>query len=290
MIPSALLSAIRRIEIRTKRIVDSTLAGEYHSVFKGQGLNFAEVREYVMGDDVRQIDWNVTARVGKPHIKVFNEERELTVIVAADLSASGQFGSGSQTKREVIAEIAAVLGLAAMQNNDRVGAVLFSDQVESFIPVKKGRSHVLRMIRDVLALTPRHKGTSISEALRFVLKVQRRSAIVFLISDFIDDGFEKTLGLAAAQHDVVPIVIRDPRENNLPNVGIVTLTDPETGQQIYLDSGNAKVRAHFLARATARDQRLTRLFHKLNTSPIYIHLGHSYVDPLVRYFKTRGSR
>jgi uncharacterized protein (DUF58 family) len=288
MIAPELMAAIRRIEIRSNRVVDSMVAGEYHSAFKGQGLNFAEVREYAVGDDVRQIDWNVTARSGKPHIKLFNEERELTVVIAADLSGSGDFGSVDQTKREMIAEITAVLGLAAMKNNDRVGAVLFTDQVETHIPVKKGRSHVLRLIRDVLAVTPKSKGTSLDMALRFISKTQRRSAIVFLISDFLDSGFEKALGLASVAHDVVPIVIRDPKEAALPNAGWLRLIDPETRQTVILNSGNAKVRQAYAENVAAKDQQLLRLFHRLNLLPIQVQVGQPYINPLVRFFAARG--
>ncbi len=287
---SDLAATIRRIEIRSKRVVNTALAGRYHSVFKGQGVNFAEVREYAPGDDVRQIDWNVTARAKSPHIKLFHEERELSVVIAADISASGEFGTQAQLRREVVAEIAAILGLAAAQNNDRVGAVLFSDQVESFIPVRKGRGHVLRLIRDLLAVTPARPGTSIEAGLRFVLNVQRRSGIVFLISDFIDSGYERMLQLAAMQHDVVPIVLRDPLEQVLPDVGLVKMIDPETGQYVVLDSGRSDVRAAYAARAEARDQRLIRFCRQLNISPILIRLGDSYVDPLVRYFNARGNR
>lgn len=288
MIHPDLLAAIRRIEIRSNRVVDSMVAGNYHSAFKGQGLNFAEVREYAVGDDVRQIDWNVTARVGKPHIKVFNEERELTVLIVADVSASGQFGSAVATKREVIAEIAAVLGLAAMKNNDRMGAILFSDHVETFIPIKKGRGHVLRMIRDVLAMTPASKGTSIDAALRFLLKTQKRSAIVFLISDFIDDGYEKALTLASVAHDVVPIVIQDPKESTLPALGLIQFQDPETGQTAVINSANERIRRRFEVQVAADTQLRQRLFQKLGIVPIQIQVGQSYVSPLVRFFAARG--
>lgn len=285
-----LAATIRRIEIRSKRVVNTTLAGRYHSVFKGQGVNFAEVREYAPGDDVRQIDWNVTARAKVPHIKLFHEDRELSVIIAADISASGEFGSQAQLRREVIAEITAILGLSAAYNNDRVGAVLFSDQIESFVPVRKGRGHVLRLIRDVLAVQPRQTGTSISAALRFVLQVQRRAGIVFLISDFIDAGYERMLQLAAMQHDVVPIVVRDPLEQALPDMGLVEVVDPESGRTIVLDTGRPATRAAYAAQAKARDQRLIHFCRQLNISPIFIRLGDSYVDPLVRYFNARDRR
>jgi uncharacterized protein (DUF58 family) len=288
MIGADLLAAIRRIEIRSNRVVDSMLAGEYHSAFKGQGLNFAEVREYAVGDDIRQIDWNVTARAGKPHVKVFNEERELTVVIAADLSGSGEFGSIDQTKREVVAEITAVLGLAAMKNNDRLGAVLFTNEIESYIPVKKGRGHVLRMIRDVLALRPKSKGTSIDAVLRFILKTQKRSVIVFLISDFLDTGYEKALGLAAAAHDVVPIVIRDPNERAFPSSGLVRMVDPETGESGVINTSDPRVQRQYASRMAAHDQALQRLFQRLGMLPIQVELGQSYINSLVRFFAARG--
>jgi len=288
MIAPDLLAAIRRIEIRSNRVVDSMLAGEYHSAFKGQGLNSAEVREYAIGDDVRQIDWNVTARVGKPHVKLFNEERELTVVIAADLSGSGDFGSVDQTKREMIAEITAVLGLAAMKNNDRIGAVLFTDQVETYIPVKKGRGHVLRLIRDVLAVSPQSKKTSLDTALRFISKTQRRSAIVFLISDFLDQGYDKSLALAAAAHDVVPIMIRDAKERALPDAGWLRLIDPETNDMVVLNSGNPKIQREYAKRAADRDHQLQKLFQRLNLIPIQVQVGESYITPLVRFFSARG--
>ena len=283
-----LLKKVRRIELKIKSLSKNIFSGEYHSAIKGRGMSFSEVRSYQYGDDVRNIDWNVTARSGKPHVKLFNEERELTVVIAADLSGSGDFGSVDQTKREMIAEITAVLGLAAMKNNDRVGAVLFTDQVETHIPVKKGRSHVLRLIRDVLAVTPKSKGTSLDMALRFISKTQRRSAIVFLISDFLDSGFEKALGLASVAHDVVPIVIRDPKEAALPNAGWLRLIDPETRQTVILNSGNAKVRQAYAENVAAKDQQLLRLFHRLNLLPIQVQVGQPYINPLVRFFAARG--
>ncbi|NDC82248.1 DUF58 domain-containing protein [bacterium] len=288
MIPSEIVAAIRRIEIRASRVVNSMVAGEYHSAFKGQGLNFAEVREYAIGDDVRQIDWNVTAKAGKPHIKLFNEERELTVVILADLSGSGQFGSTTFTKREVIAELTAILGLSALSNNDRVGALLFTDEIEALIPVKKGRSHVLRLVRDVLAIEPRSRRTSIDTVLRYLLRFQRRSAIVFLISDFIDSGYENALALASAQYDVVPIVVQDPGEARIPESGLIQGVDPETGQTVIINTSDSTVRNEIISRRNARHIQLTKLFQKYNLIPINVEVGKSYVDSLVRFFTARG--
>jgi len=288
MIPSEIVAAIRRIEIRASRVVNSMVAGEYHSAFKGQGLNFAEVREYAIGDDVRQIDWNVTAKAGKPHIKLFNEERELTVVILADLSGSGQFGTTTFTKREVIAELTAILGLSALSNNDRVGALLFTDEIEALIPVKKGRSHVLRLVRDVLAIEPRSRRTSIDTVLRYLLRFQRRSAIVFLISDFIDSGYENALALASAQYDVVPIVVQDPGEARIPESGLIQGVDPETGQTVIINTSDSTVRNEIISRRNARHIQLTKLFQKYNLIPINVEVGKSYVDSLVRFFTARG--
>ncbi|NBV41690.1 DUF58 domain-containing protein [bacterium] len=290
MISPTIHRAIRRIEIRSRRIVNTSLAGEYHSVFKGQGINFAEVREYSHGDDVRQIDWNVTARAGKPHVKVFNESRELTVMILADLSGSGRFGSQVQTKRELTAELVAVLGLCAARNNDRVGTMLFTDRVEHFIPPGKGRHHVLRMIRDSLAFEPKHTRTSLGTALQELFNIQKRSAIVFVVSDFLDEGFWPRFRLAAKRFDVVPIVVRDPHEYRLPKAGILALNDAETGAVHYVDSSLADVRKRFESHAIDRDNQLKSRMNEAGVTPIWVEVGQSYVEPLARYFRGRTGR
>ncbi len=290
MIPKEILRKVRLIEIRTSSMVNSLFAGEYHSVFKGRGMEFAEVREYQAGDEVRSIDWNVTARVGRPFVKVFDEERELTVMLVVDASASGSFGSGAQMKGEVGVEISALLAFAAIKNNDRVGLLIFTDEVEVFVPPKKGRRHVLRVIRELLFFQPRGIGTSIETSLEYLDRVLHRHSVVFLISDFMDSDYEAGLQRVSRRHDLIAVTMVDPRERRLPAVGFLTLHDPETGAQMLLDSSSTIVRDTF-----ARSQRLaaderTRMFRRLGVDEIQVDPTKSYVEPLVHFFKARVRR
>jgi uncharacterized protein (DUF58 family) len=296
MIPRELLAQVRRIEIMTGRLVSETFAGEYLSVFKGRGMEFAEVREYVPGDDIRSIDWNVTARTNKPFVRVYTEERELTVVIACDLSGSQFFGTAGKLKKEVAAELSAVLAFSALQNNDKVGLFLFTEGIEKFVPAKKGRRHVLSVIRDVLAYEPLKKGTRLAPALATINRVLKKRCVVFLISDFrVEDGglpaFEKSLKLAALKHDVIPVVIGDPRERALPAVGaLLELEDPETGARVLFD---ARDRGALAGHARAEGERLSaldRLFRLYGLDAIRVAAGKSYIDPVIKFFHARARR
>src|SRR5438094_565159 len=256
MLPREVIRQVRRLQLRARRAVEDLLGGEYHSVFKGTGIAFEEVREYQPGDDIRTIDWNVTARMGHPFIKRFVEERELTVMLLIDCSASNQFGTFLQQKREVAAELAAVLAFSAISNNDRVGLVAFTDKVERFVPPRKGTRHVLRLIRDVLFFQPRRRGTSIREGLDYVNRVLHRRTIVFLLSDFLDRGFESALKRTGRRHDLIAVHITDPREQELPPVGLLDLEDAETGERLLLDTGSRQVREAFARNARQRHEAL----------------------------------
>ena len=290
MIPKEILDKVRLIEIQTRDVVNSLFAGEYHSVFKGQGMEFAEVREYQHGDDVRSIDWNVTARVGRPFVKLFDEERELTVMLVVDVSASGAFGSVDQMKGEVGVEISALLAFSAIKNNDRVGLVIFTDEVEVYIPPKKGRRHVLRVIRELLYFQPRRRGTSLERAMEFVARVMHRRAVVFTISDFRDSGFEMALQRLGRRHDVIAVNLIDPRETELPDAGMITLHDAETGEQSLVDSGDAEVREAYAETERQANSERQRLFRRLGIDEICVDTSQSYIQPLVHFFKTRMSR
>ena len=287
MIPSEVLKRIRKIEIKTRRIVSSSMSGEYHSSFKGRGINFAEVREYAPGDEIRFIDWNVTAKMDKPFVKVFDEERELVVYLVVDISGSGQFGSQDILKCDLLAELAAVLGFSATSNNDKVGLVLFSDQVESYTVPKKGRQQMMRILRDIFYFQPKSKKTNISNALEFVQKIAKKKGIVFLISDFMDQNYEKNMQLLAKSHDLVPICIEDPREYHIPKSGVVLLEDAETGEELYLDTSSKRVRETFSTIAMARKLEQDRFFSSLGLSPIRIRAGEPFIKPLMTYFKAR---
>lgn len=289
-IPAEILAAVRRIEIRTRRLVEEVFSGEYHSVFKGTGMEFREVREYVPGDDVRAIDWNVTARTGQPFVKLYDEERELTVILAVDLSRSGRFGSGPRTKMEVAAELCGVLAFAAIANKDKVGLVLFSDRVEKYIPPAKGRSHVLRLIRELLTFEPEGRGTDIDAPLRLLGSVLKRKATVFLVSDFWAGDFTTSLSVLSRRHDVVAIRVRDPREGELPAVGLVQWVDAETGRPLLVDTSANSLRRRLAARAAAHDETLARLFHSRGVDVVDIDVTGSYVEPLRRFFLAREGR
>lgn len=292
-----ILGQVRQIEIRTRRLVNDSLAGQYHSVFKGRGMDFDEVREYVPGDEVRSIDWNVTARAGRPYVKKHTEERELTILLAVDVSASGNFGSGTRSKREVAAELASALAFSAIRNSDKVGLILFSDQIEQYIPPKKGRQHVLRVIREVLFFEPERRGTDIARALDFVNLVTTRRAVVFLISDFqAGDGdgpvanLRRALALANRRHDLVAMHIRDPHETGLPEVGTLVIEDAETGEVLEIDTVNARVRERYAEMAGARLNALRRAFRGEGVDTLELDTRESFVPALLGFFKNRERR
>lgn len=296
MLPAEILAQVRRIEIITGRLVTETLAGEYLSVFKGQGMEFSEVREYSPGDDVRSIDWNVTARTGRPHVRRYSEERELTVIIACDLSGSQFFGSAGRLKKEIAAELSAVLAFSALDNHDKVGLLLFTDGVEEYVPPKKGRKHVLHLIRDVLAYEPRGTGTRLDTALETISRVVKRRSIVFVISDFrlgagaAPAAFERSLKLVAHRHDLIPVVIADPREAELPATSaLLTLEDPETGERSLFDASAADADAYREAERR-RAAELDRLFRLYGLDAIRIRSDQPSIDPVIRFFQQRAKR
>jgi uncharacterized protein (DUF58 family) len=293
VIPKEVLRKVRQIEIRTNREVTDVLGGQYHSVFKGRGMEFEEVREYLPGDEVRSIDWNVTARFGHPFIKKFREERELTVMLVVDVSASGQFGSVRQTKNELAAELAAVLAFSAIRNNDKVGLIMFTDQIEKFVPPKKGRRHVLRVVREILAFQPQGRGTDLQLALDYLNRVQPRRAVTFVVSDFQvtdEESVRKKLRVASKRHDVIALSLRDPREEELPAVGLVQLRDAETGERALVDTFNRKVREEFAAKARHRLEALRRLLRSASVDHVEIRSDADYVLPLIQFFKMRERR
>lgn len=288
MIPTEILKKVRRIQIVTAALVNDVFAGQYHSAFKGRGIEFEEVREYQPGDDIRTIDWNVTARMGHPYVKRYVEERELTVMLLVDASSSGAFGSIRRSKNEVAAEIAALLAYSAIRSNDRVGLIIFTDQIEKYVPPKKGRSHVLRVIREILYFTkPEHGTTNIGAALEYLRRVCMRRSVVFVISDFLSMDYENTMRLVSRKHDVIPVTITDPRERELPDVGLLELMDAETGERILVDTHDAKVRKAFAYLGKAEQEERTKEFRRMRVRPIDIQTERSYVDTLVRYFKER---
>jgi uncharacterized protein (DUF58 family) len=290
MIPREILKKVRRIQIFTTRMVQDVFAGEYQSVFKGRGMEFEEVREYHPGDDVRTIDWNVTARTGNPHVKIFREERELTVMLLADVSASGTFGTVRQRKAELIAEFCAVLAFAAINNNDRIGLILFTDRVEKYIPPKKGVTHVLRVIRELLYHSPRGRKTDIAVALEFLSKVTTRQTVSFLVSDFFAAGYERALGIAAKRHDLIAVAVADPRERSLPDVGIMELEDPETGELLAADTGNPGLREAFARITAEREKARDGLFASRGIDCIKVNTAEPYARELMRFFKRRERR
>ena len=285
-----ILRRVRQIEIRSRRAVLDVLGGEYHSVFRGRGMEFDEVREYSPGDEIRDIDWNVTARTGKPFIKRFVEEREQTVFFLTDVSASGVFGTHERMKGEIAAEICAVLAFSAVQNNDRVGLLTFTDRIEELIPPKKGRKHVLRVVRELLFARPQGRGTDIALAVDTLNKVLKRRAIVFLVSDFLDQGLRRPLMLANRRHDVIAIRLVDAREEVLPPAGILELQDAETGESFLIDASNRRVRERFAEANRRRLEELQALFRSLGVDNISIRTDESYLDPIVRFFRMRAKR
>jgi uncharacterized protein (DUF58 family) len=290
MIPREILKQVRRVEIATRGLVNDVFAGEYHSVFKGRGMNFAEVREYQHGDDIRAIDWNVTARTGAPFIKVFDEERELTVMLVVDVSASGDFGSRSRMKGEVAVEICAVLAFSATRNNDKVGLIIFSDRIEKFVPPRKGRRHVLRVLRELLYFEPEGRGTDIAGALQYLARVVRRRAVVFVVSDFLADGYEKALAVAGRRHDTVAIRMSDPREHQIPAVGYLELEDAETGEHVTVDVSDPAFRAAFESDVAEKLTARERQFRKTRVDVVEITTDHPYADRLIRFFRQRAKR
>lgn len=302
--PREILRKVRQIEIRTNRLVTEALTGAYHSVFKGQGMDFEEVREYAPGDDVRAIDWNVTAKMDRPFIKQFREERELTIMLLVDLSASGAFGSADESKRELAAEIASVLAFSATKNNDKVGLLVFTDEVEQYIPPRKGRQHVLRVIREILFHEPRRRGTNVVRALDSVNRMLKRKAIVFLLTDFLQgpdgrlpsphdrrgDELFRALALTNRRHDLTTILLSDPREMELPNIGLITLEDSETGQLVELDTASQKVRSLYAKQNRERLNGLHKGLRQAGVGALPVTTGEPYINTLRRYFESRSQR
>jgi uncharacterized protein (DUF58 family) len=287
MLTRETLQKIRRIQIRTRTILESGIVGAYHAVFKGRGMEFAEVREYEPGDDLRTIDWNVTARMGTPYVKKFVEERDLALLLLVDLSGSQRFGSRFIVKRDLAAELSAVLAFSAVANGDRVGAVLFTNEVEAYIPARRGREHALRIIRDILAFEPKGKGTDLTAALRFVQRVMKRRGIVTVLSDFQDAGYERPLGILRRRHDVVALQLWDPRESEIPDAGLVAVIDPETGARAIVDTSDPAVRRQLRA-TTLREAK--DIFRRTNVDVLPLSTAESYDKPLAAFFKARGKR
>ncbi len=285
-----LLKKVRQVEIKTRGMVNHVFSGEYHSVFKGRGMEFSEVREYQYGDDIRSIDWNVSARYDKPFVKIFEEERELTVMLAVDMSRSEQFGSLAAMKNEIATELCAVLAFSAIRNNDKVGIVLFTDRIEKFIPPKKGKSHILRIVRELLSFEPVGSGTNIQAALQYINNVIKKRAITFLLSDFIDSGYDNALRIVSKRHDLIAVTMHDPRERELPKVGMIKMRDAESGAERWVDTDNVFVR-HALSDYWQRhEEKLKRSFLTAKVDRITIRIDQPYIKPLVDFFKLREQR
>lgn len=286
---SEILKNVRKIEIKTKGLSKHIFSGEYHSAFKGRGMSFSEVRDYQYGDDVRNIDWNVTARTGDPHIKVFEEDRELTVMLMVDISKSSGFGTSRQFKNELTAEISAVIAFSAITNNDKVGALLFTDHVEKYIPPKKGRSHILRIIREIIYFKPQSRATRINHALVYLNNIQKKRAIVFILSDFVSPDYSASLAIAQKRHDIIGLRIYDPWEEELPGLGLIECRDPETGEIQFIDSSDRKTRQDYAASYKGQVDHFEKLFKKNKLDHLSIRTGEDYVKALLRFFKTRSS-
>ncbi|MDR0228264.1 MAG: DUF58 domain-containing protein [Flavobacteriaceae bacterium] len=282
-----ILKKVKKIEIKTKRLSDHIFSGEYHTSFKGRGMTFAEVRQYQFGDDVRAIDWNVTARYNEPYIKVFEEERELTLMIMVDISGSEDFGSTDNFKRDIVTEIAATLAFSATQNNDKIGLILFSDEIELFVPPKKGKTHVLRIIRELIDYKPKSQKTDFSVALQYLSKVMKKKAIVFVLSDFISPDYEHSLKIAAKKHDITGIRIYDKREKELPNVGLINVFDAETHEEQLVNTADTEVRSAYTAHFIKKEKKFLKLFQKCGAGTINMEVGESYVKKLLGYFKSR---
>ena len=290
MIPGELAKKIRYIQIYTSKAVNDNLAGEYESLFKGRGMEFQEVREYQVGDDIRTIDWNVTARTGNPYVKLFKEERELTVMFLVDLSASGEFGSNRQIKNEAAAEICALLAFSAIKNNDKVGLIVFTDQIEMFIPPEKGTTHVLRLIRELLNFKPEKGKTDLVAGIDYLGRVLHKKSVVFLVSDFQSEGFEKQLRILGKRHDLIAVSITDPRETSMPDAGLIQLEDAETGEMVIIDTGSSSFRKRYEQLGGARLDGLKKLFRSMDIDHIDIRTGEDYVLDLVKFFRNRERR
>jgi uncharacterized protein (DUF58 family) len=288
--PAEILKKIRALEIKTRGLVQTMFAGDYHSVFKGRGMNFEDVREYQPGDEIRSIDWNVTARLGTAFVKKFTEERELTVMLIVDVSASGNFGSTTQSKRELAAEVACLLAFSAIRNNDKVGLLLFTDRVELFIPPKKGRSHTLRIIREILFFEPLGRGTNPALALDYLNKIVTRRAVVFFISDFQAPDFSRALAVTGRRHDFIAVQVQDERERSFPNIGIITLEDAETGEQIEINTADRTTRSRFADVVDRQDAELLRMLRRNNIDTIALKTGEDYLSALRSFFKKRERR
>ena len=283
-----ILKKVRKIEIKTRRLSDHIFSGEYHTSFKGRGMTFSEVRQYQYGDDVKAIDWNVTARTNEPYVKVFEEERELTMMLMVDCSGSEIFGTKNQFKNEIITEIAATLAFSSTQNNDKVGLILFSDQIELFIPPKKGKHHVLRIIRELIEFQPKSRKTDLAQALKFLSSIMKKKAIVFLISDFMVNDYEKTLKIAAKKHDLTGIRVYDKREESIPNLGIVNMLDAESGETMLVDTSSRNVRAAYAKEYAEDVKHFTDMFSKSGAGVLSLRVDESYVTKLLGYFKARN--
>lgn len=282
-----LLKKVRKIEIKTRGLSNQIFSGEYQSAFKGRGMTFSEVREYQPGDDIRSIDWNVTARFNSPFVKVFEEEREMTVMLLVDVSASGEFGTRKQLKQDLITELCAVLAFSSIQNNDKIGVIFFTDKIEKFIPPKKGKTHVLRIIRDLIEFKPEHKKTNIEVALKYLTSVIRKRSVAFLISDFMDTEFRDAIKIANKKHDLVALRIYDKREQELPDVGLLKLVDAETGALKWVDTSDKKVRTEFIVNAKKHESNLKEVFNKSGVDTANINTEESYIVPLTNLFKRR---
>jgi uncharacterized protein (DUF58 family) len=285
-----ILKKVRQIEIKTRGMVNQVFSGEYHSVFKGRGMEFSEVREYQFGDDIRTIDWNVSARFNHPFVKIFEEERELTVMLIADLSSSGNFGSGAMLKNEIITEICAVLAFSAIKNNDKVGLIVFTDKIENFVPPKKGRAHILRIIRELLSFQPTGSGTSIRGALEYFNHVNKKRSIAFLISDFIDEGYDTILRIVSKKHDFIAVEISDPREEDLPAAGLIKFRDAESGRERWVDTGNAALRKRFQEYWEKRRSARKNMFLRSKVDAIPVRIDRPYIKPIVDFFRLRERR
>jgi uncharacterized protein (DUF58 family) len=283
-----LIKKVRKIEIKTRRLSDHIFSGEYHTSFKGRGMTFSEVRQYQFGDDIRAIDWNVTARYNEPYVKVFEEERELTMMLMVDISGSESFGTKNQPKSEIVTEIAATMAFSATQNNDKIGLILFTDQIELYIPPKKGKSHVLRIIRELIEFQPKSKKTDLSQALKFLSSTQKKKAIVFVISDFmVDDDYEKTLKIAAKKHDITGVRVYDIREEKMPNIGMVEMEDAETGEVLVVNTGSKKARLSYEKQYQDKVNYFKDIFSKCGSGSVNTRVDESYVTKLLGYFKSR---
>jgi uncharacterized protein (DUF58 family) len=285
-----LLKKVRRIQVRADRLVNDVIVGEYRSVFKGRGMEFDEVREYIPGDDIRAIDWNVTARTGAAHVKRYVEEREMTAVLLVDVSLSGRFGSSQLLKIDLATEVSAVLAFSAIKNNDKIGLLIFTDHVEQFIPAKKGKRHVLRVIRELLSFEPTAGGTNLAGALEFLNKVLKRQAVVFLVSDFIDTNFERDLALTRSRHDLIPVRISDPRESSLPDVGLVELEDAETGERVIVDTRRTRIRDLFAQAGRQEQQSLTGLLRSMGADSLEVSTDRPYMKDLLGFFRQRERR